>query len=65
MSKAVARIFVCLALFVFFSIVLPTAAFAQQAPFFTPGNVVVAVEGCGVHGGCAHPSQTALAPVPT
>ena len=26
-------------------------AFAQQSPFFTPGNLVVTVEGCGVHGG--------------
>jgi sugar lactone lactonase YvrE len=26
-------------------------AFAQQNAFFTPGNLVVAVEGCGVHGG--------------
>ncbi len=26
-------------------------AFAQQDPFFTPGNLVVTVEGCGVHGG--------------
>jgi hypothetical protein len=29
-------------------------AFAQQAPLFTPGNLVVVVEGCGVIGGtCA------------
>ncbi len=28
-----------------------TAAFAQQTPSFTPGNLVVVVEGCGVHGG--------------
>jgi len=25
--------------------------FAQETPFFTPGNLVVVVEGCGVHGG--------------
>ena len=30
---------------------LVTSAMAQQSPFFTPGNVVVAVEGCGVYGG--------------
>jgi hypothetical protein len=31
-----------------------TAAMAQQAPIFMPGNVVVTVEGCGVLGGnCA------------
>ena len=27
------------------------SAFAQENPWFTPGNVVVVVEGCGVHGG--------------
>ena len=27
------------------------AAFAQNSPLFTPGNLVVAVEGCGVHAG--------------
>jgi Divergent InlB B-repeat domain len=26
-------------------------AWAQQSPFFTPGNLVVTVEGCGVYGG--------------
>ena len=26
-------------------------ALAQDSTFFTPGNLVVAVEGCGVHGG--------------
>ena len=26
-------------------------AFAQSPPVFTPGNLVVAVSGCGVHGG--------------
>ena len=31
--------------------VLSLSATAQQSPFFAPGNVVVAVEGCGVQGG--------------
>ena len=26
-------------------------AYAQNSPVFTPGNLVVAVEGCGVHAG--------------
>jgi hypothetical protein len=26
-------------------------SFAQQTPFFSPGNLVVVVEGCGAHGG--------------
>jgi hypothetical protein len=30
---------------------LSASAFAQESPFFAPGNVVVAVEGCGVHAG--------------
>src|ERR1700721_1540775 len=38
---------------IFLAVVLLTSlpVFAQNAPFFTPGNLVVAVEGCGVHGG--------------
>ena len=31
--------------------VLTSGAQAQNAPVFTPGNLVVVVEGCGVHGG--------------
>jgi hypothetical protein len=39
-------------LVVFLVFLSATSAFAQQqAPFFSPGNLVVAVEGCGVHGG--------------
>ena len=30
---------------------LGTCAFAQQTPYFVPGNLVVAVEGCGVQAG--------------
>ena len=30
---------------------LSVPAFAQPGPFFAPGNLVVTVEGCGVHGG--------------
>jgi hypothetical protein len=30
---------------------LAMPVFAQQTPQFTPGNLVVVVEGCGVHGG--------------
>ncbi len=29
----------------------PMTAFAQSSPFFTPGNLVVTVEGCGVYSG--------------
>ncbi len=32
-------------------LMLPMAAFAQNSPYFTPGNLVVTVEGCGVRGG--------------
>src|SRR5271155_1271472 len=44
------RGFVSLVLFALFVTGLVTRAFAQ-APFFTSGNLVVGVEGCGVHGG--------------
>jgi hypothetical protein len=30
---------------------MPLPAFAQEGTFFTPGNLVVAVEGCGVYAG--------------
>jgi hypothetical protein len=53
MFKATARVFVYFA-FYFFLLGLigtgATRAFAQQT-FFTPGNLVVSVEGCGVHAG--------------
>lgn len=49
MSKAVARIFVSFVLFILSLAVLQTGLFAQAT--FTAGNLVVAVEGCGVHGG--------------
>src|ERR1700722_3053283 len=50
MSNATARVCVCLALFILLGFNLVTGAFAQTQ-FFTPGNLVVFVEGCGVHGG--------------
>jgi hypothetical protein len=50
MSNATARVCVCLALFILLGFNLVTGAFAQTQ-FFTPGNLVVAVEGCGVQGG--------------
>ena len=33
------------------ALLTPLSLLAQQAPQFTPGNLVVAVEGCGVNGG--------------
>ena len=33
------------------ALLMAVPAFAQSDPLFTPGNLVVAVEGCGVHGG--------------
>ena len=32
-------------------LLMATAVFAQQNPFFASGNLIVTVEGCGVHGG--------------
>ena len=53
LSRVSQRIFVCLV--VFFLVATGLSAFAQNSPVFTPGNLVVAVEGCGVHGGtCAN-----------
>jgi hypothetical protein len=49
-SRATTRVFVCLALFLLPVTGVVTSA-AAQSPFFTPGNLVVSVEGCGVHGG--------------
>src|SRR5277367_4741267 len=40
-----------LALAVAMSISVSSPAFAQSSTFFAPGNLVVTVEGCGVHGG--------------
>jgi hypothetical protein len=51
MSQTVARILACLVLFLVAGLSLTTDAFAQPTPFFAPGNLVVTVEGCGVHGG--------------
>jgi hypothetical protein len=51
MSEARTRIFVSLLLFVLFATGLVPSAFAQGTPFFTPGYLVVSVEGCGVQGG--------------
>ena len=54
MRRRIARIAVSVVLFVLLSTGLATGAFAQSSTFFTPGNLVVSVEGCGVHGGtCA------------
>jgi hypothetical protein len=55
-SQPVARMFARLVLFLVAGISvttcgLITAAHAQPATVFTPGNLVVAVEGCGIHGG--------------
>jgi hypothetical protein len=51
MSKAITRMSLYLALFILLGASLVTGAFAQETPFFTSGNLVVSVEGCGVHGG--------------
>jgi hypothetical protein len=49
MSKALARTFVSSVFFVLLLVIFETSVFAQT--FFTQGNLVVAVNGCGVHGG--------------
>jgi len=51
MSKASGRIFVSLVSFFLFAAGFVMSAFAQATPFFNSGNLVVAVEGCGVYGG--------------
>jgi Bacterial Ig-like domain (group 3) len=51
MSKARNRIFVCSVLFVLFFVTCLVPSAVAQDPFFTSGNLVVAVEGCGVRGG--------------
>lgn len=50
MRRRIDRIAVSVVLFVLLSTGLAMGAFAQSSPFFTPGNLVVSVEGCGVHG---------------
>src|SRR5580704_9521283 len=50
MSKVLSRTSFSLTLGVLL-VSLVTAAFAQEATTFTPGNLVVSVEGCGVNGG--------------
>ncbi len=65
MSKTIMRMFLYAALFLFLGAGLVTGAFAQ--PYFTPGNIVVAVAGCGVFGGTppnTTPSTTACATEP-
>jgi hypothetical protein len=51
MSKFFAQALAALVLFLLLGAVFVTGAFGQQTPFFTPGNLVVSVEGCGVQGG--------------
>jgi hypothetical protein len=51
MSKMSSRIPVSLALFLTLASGLATGAFAQQSPYFVPGNLVVVVEGCGAYRG--------------
>ena len=51
MSRILARISFTLSLGVLFGAIFATGAFAQEATTFTPGNLVVSVEGCGVNGG--------------
>jgi hypothetical protein len=51
MSRTINRIRVSFAPILLLASVLSTGAFAQQSATFTPGNLVVSVEGCGVHGG--------------
>ncbi len=51
MTDLCRRILVSSCLSIALALATATAAFAQQTPSFTPGNLVVVVEGCGVHGG--------------
>jgi hypothetical protein len=51
MSRTINRICVSFAPILLLASVLSIGAFAQQSASFTPGNLVVSVEGCGVHGG--------------
>ena len=65
MSRATARIFVYLALNVFFGLTFIANAFAQEptTPFFTSGNLVVSVEGNGVVGGSGTYGDNQAAPL--
>ena len=51
MSKRSIRALVCLASSSLLAAGLAAGARAQESPTFTPGNLVVSVEGCGVYGG--------------
>ncbi len=54
MTRISCRVFASLAACFIVAFVLTACAAAQnsqQSPWFTPGNLVVAVEGCGVHNG--------------
>jgi hypothetical protein len=51
MSRFSGRISVSFLLFSLLALGLSTRALSQESPYFTPGNLIVTVEGCGVHGG--------------
>jgi len=51
MCKASRRIFLSLTLCLLFAAALAAVAPAQETVHFTPGDLVVSVEGCGVNGG--------------
>lgn len=50
MSKMSNRTSRSLQVFLMLATALSTGAFAQQSPYFVPGNLVVVVEGCGAYG---------------
>jgi hypothetical protein len=50
MFRSTRRLLVSLALFPVLALT-QHFAFAQETPYFTPGNLLVVVEGCGAHGG--------------
>jgi Bacterial Ig-like domain (group 3) len=53
-TRLICRVFALLGAFLTLAFVLTAGAAAQnsqQSPWFTPGNLVVVVEGCGAHGG--------------
>lgn len=51
MTPFARRLFVSLVVSFALAFVLASGALAQESPYFAPGNLVVVVEGCGVHGG--------------
>ena len=51
MFKLSNRLSASVVMFVMLATALTPHVLAQQSPFFTPGNLVVVVEGCGAHGG--------------